>query len=70
MKNKIFSGFYIYKLVLPEPANFQNEENKRVLHGLCSPATGNTALLHAVQIQLLSLRNERSHLQRQATSAR
>ena len=24
----VFSGFYIHKLVLPEPANSQNEENK------------------------------------------
>ena len=36
----IFSGVYIYKLVLPEPANYQNEENKLFLHGLCSPPTG------------------------------
>ena len=34
----VFSALYIYKLVLPEPANSQNEENKRFLHGLCSPA--------------------------------
>ena len=52
----VFSGLYIYKLVLPEPANSQNEENKRFLHGLCSPPTGKTVLLQAVQIQLLSLR--------------
>ena len=50
----VFSGLYIYKLVLPEPANSQNEENKRFLHGLCSPPTGKTALLQAVQIQLLT----------------
>ena len=24
----VFSGLYIYKLVLPEPANSQNQENK------------------------------------------
>ena len=53
----VFSGLYIYKLVLPEPANSQNEENKWFLHGLCSPPTGNTALLQAVQNLLLSLRN-------------
>ena len=56
-KKHIFSGLYIYKLVLPGPANSQNEENKWFLHGLCSPPTGNTALLQAVQILLLSLRN-------------
>ena len=66
----IFSGLYIHKLVLPEPANSQNEESKRFLHGLCSPPTGKMALLQAVQIQLLSLRNERSHFYRQASSAR
>ena len=33
------------------------------LHGLCSPPTGKTMLLQAVQIQLLSLCNERRHLQ-------
>ena len=65
----IFSGLYIYKLVLPEPANSQNEENKWVLHGLCSPPTGKTTLLQAVQIHLLSLRKERCHLQRLASSA-
>ena len=50
----VSSGLYIYKLVLPEPANSKSGENKRVLHGLCSPPTGNTVLLQAVQIQLLS----------------
>ena len=49
----VFSGLYIYKLVLPEPANSQNEENKWFLHGLCSPPTGKMALLQAVQIQPL-----------------
>ena len=48
----VFSGLYIYPLVLPEPTNSQNEESKWVLHGLCSPPTGKTALLQAVQIQL------------------
>ena len=52
MKKHVFSGLYIYKLVLPEPASSQNEERKQFLHGLCSPLTGNTALLQAVQIQL------------------
>ena len=28
-----------------EPTNSQNEESKWILHGLCSPLTGNTALL-------------------------
>ena len=27
-EKQVFSGLYIYKLVLPEPANTQNEENK------------------------------------------
>ena len=27
-----FSGFYMYKPVLPDPANSQNEENKHFLH--------------------------------------
>ena len=58
----VFSGLYIYKLVLPEPTNSQDEESKQFLHRLCSPHTGKTALLQAVQIQLLSLRNDRSHL--------
>ena len=69
-KKHIFSALYIYKLVLPEPANSLNEENKRVLHGLCSPPTGNTALLQAVQILLLSLHNERTHYHRLASTAR
>ena len=58
-KKHIFSALYIYKLVLPEPANSQNEENKRVLHGLCSPPTGKSALLLVVQIQLAMLCNKR-----------
>ena len=59
------SGLYIYKLVLPKPANSQNEENKYFLHDLYSPPpTSKTALLQAVPIQLLSLRNKRSHLHR------
>ena len=66
----VFSGLYIYKLVLPEPTNSQNEESKQVLHGLCSPPTGKTALLQAVQIQLLSLHNERSHFHRAASTVR
>ena len=69
MKKHIFSGLYIYKLVLPEPANSQNEENKRFLHGLCSPPTGKTVLLQAVQIQLLLLRNDRRDFHRPASSA-
>ena len=44
--------------------------DKWFLRGLCSPPTGKPALLQAVQIQLLSLRNKRSHLHRQASSAR
>ena len=55
-KGLVWSGL-IYKLVLSEPAISQNEESKRVLHGLCSPPTGKTALLQAAQIQLLSLQN-------------
>ena len=50
------SGLYIYKLVLPKPANSQNEENKYFLHDLYSPPpTSKTALLQAVPIQLLHL---------------
>ena len=70
MKKHVFSGLYIYKLVLPEPTNSQNEENKRVLHGLCSSPTGETWLLQAVQILLLSLRNEKSHFHRPTSSVR
>ena len=62
----IFSGLYIYKLVLHEPANSQNEESKQVLHHLCSPPTGKTDLLQAVQIQLLLLRNDRRDVHRPA----
>ena len=69
-KKHIFSGLSIYKLVLPEPANSQNEENKGFRHGLCSPSTGNMALLQAVQILLLSLCNKRSHYHRPASTAR
>ena len=47
-KKQVFSGLYIYKLVLPEPANSPNEENKRFLHGFCGPPTSNMALLQAV----------------------
>ena len=50
------------------PASSQNEDDKRFLHGLCSPPTGNRALLQAVQIQLLTLCNERSHYHRPASS--
>ena len=66
----IFFGLYTYKLVLPEPANSQNEESKQVLHGLCSPPNGNTALLQAVQIQLLLLRKDRRNFHRPTSSAR
>ena len=52
MKKHVFSGLYIYKLDLPEPANSQNEERKRFLHGLCSSLSGKMGLLQAVQIQL------------------
>ena len=69
MKNTFFSGLYIYKLVLPEPANSQNEESKQVRHRFCSPPTGNTALQQAVQIQLLSLHNERRDFHISAFSA-
>ena len=51
-------------------ANSQNEEIKRVLHGLCSTATGITELLQAVKIQLLSLRYERRDVHRPASFAR
>ena len=40
----VFYGVYICKLVLPEPTNSTNEESKQVLHHLCSPPTGKTAL--------------------------
>ena len=66
MKNMFFSGLCIYKLVLTEPANYQNEENKWFLHGLCSLPTGKTVLLQAVQIQLLH--NKRSHFHRPTSS--
>ena len=65
----VFSGVYIYKLVLPEPTNSQNMEGKQVLHGLCSPPTCKTGLLQAVQIELLSLHNERRDVHRLASSA-
>ena len=51
-EKQVFFGLYVYKLVLSEPA-----ENKQFLHGLCSPPTGKTALLQAVQILLLLLCN-------------
>ena len=41
----------------------------RVLHRLCSPPTGKTALLQAVQIQLLSLPYEKRDVHRSASSA-
>ena len=66
----IFSGLYIYEVVLSKPANSQNEKNKWLLHGLCSPPTGKMVLLQAVQIQLLSLHNERSYLHRTTSSVR
>ena len=52
-------------LSLPTP---RMRKASRFLHGLCSPPTGKTALLQAVQIQLLSLRNERRDFHRQASS--
>ena len=69
----VFSGFYIFQLVLPEPANCQNEENKQVLHGLCSPPTGKTVLLQAVQILPIiigwpSLHSDRRYLRGGCTS--
>ena len=69
-RSHIIKTLYIYKLVLPEPANHQNEENKWFLHGLCSPPTGNTELLQDVQILLLSLRSERSHYHSPTSSER
>ena len=57
---QVFSGVHIYNLVLPEPANSQNEESKQVLHCLCSPPTGETVLLQAVRIQLLFFRRSAS----------
>ena len=48
----VFSGLYMYKLVLPEPTNSQVDKSKQVLHGLCSPPTGKMTLLQAVQIHL------------------
>ena len=53
MKNKFSLVSTTYKLVLPEPTKSQNQESKRTLHCLCSPPAGKTALLQAVQIQLL-----------------
>ena len=50
-------------LSLPTP------KNKWLLHGLCSPPTGKTALLQAVQIQLLLLRNKRRDVHRPTSSA-
>ena len=64
----IFSGLYIYKVVLPEPSNSKNEESKRSLHGLCSPPTGNMVRLQAVQIQFSLFRNKRRDVHRQASS--
>ena len=55
----VFYGVYICKLVLPEPTNSTNEESKQVLHHLCSPPTGKTALWWAVKIQRLLLRDDR-----------
>ena len=55
----------VYKLVLPEPANSQNEDNS-----LCRPPTGKTVLLHVVQMQLLSLSKERRDFHWPACSAR
>ena len=49
-------------------ANSQNEESKQVLYRLCSLPTGKTALLQVVQIQLLSLHNERRDFHNQASS--
>ena len=54
IKKHVFSGLCIYELVLSEPANSQNDENKWFLH--LSP-TDNMELLQAGQILLLSLRN-------------
>ena len=70
----IFSGLYIYKLVLPESANSQNGENKRFLHGFCSPPTGKTVLLQAVQIHFHKLASsawcDRRYLRRERSSQR
>ena len=65
----IFSGLYIYKLVLSEPTNCQSVESKQVLHCLWSPPTGKTGLLYAVQIQFLLLLNNRRDFHRPASSA-
>ena len=65
----IFCGVLLYKLVLPEPTNSQNEESKCVLHRLCSSPTGKTALLQTVQIQLLSFHNKKRDVHGLASSA-
>ena len=67
-EKQVFSGLYVFKLVLPESTNSQNEESKRVLHGLCNPPTGKKVLLQAVQIQLLTLRNDMRDFHRPAPS--
>ena len=69
-EKNLLSGLYIYKLVLHEPGNSLNEKSIRFLHGVCSPPTGKTATLQAVQIQLLSLHHKRSHFHGQASSVR
>ena len=69
MKNMFFLvSTYISwsSLTLPTPKMSKTSD---VLHGLCSPPTGNMALQQAVQIQLLLLRNERSHLYSPTSSA-
>ena len=56
-------------MVIPEPTNSHNEKSKQFLHGLCSPHTHKKALLQAVQIQLLLLRNVRRDFHGPASSA-
>ena len=59
-KKQVFCGFYIYKLVLPEPANSQNKEKKWFLHGLCSPPTGKTAFQQCFAMSSLRARHANS----------
>ena len=54
-KKNTFSLVATYKLVLPEPANSQNEESKSCMVSVAHLLK--TVLQQAVKIELLSLRN-------------
>ena len=73
---KVFRRLVVYQSPFSQPCKSRHVKYCLALffcllscHGLCSPPTGNTALLQAVLNLLLSLCNEKSHYHRPTSSA-